>query len=254
MLLGMKRPLDAGREARAAAAAQAGGLDHVGHFLRLHVGDGLLEGFEAAVLFIDIQLVDVGNVTVTEEKVSHYFTSLPLFLQGFDQFHGLIHGHVLVIFDALRALELEHGRPVAAGQAGDRFERDQAIRGGLADLDAQVAAQFLQELVRAAQGAGQVGADLHAIFASLLVMVERVKTDDLGHIGGGDIQHLGDIFHRSFGDITVLALRQVKQRHDRRAFLLRRILCQDLLYFLRIFFSKHKSSHSPHPTLSTSEV
>ena len=195
MLLGMKRPLDAGGEAGTAAAAQAGGLDHVGHFLRLHAGDGFLESFEAAVLLIDIQLADIGNVPVTEKKVSHYFTSLPDFAQRCDQFHGLIHGHILVVFDAIRALHLEHGRLVTAGQAHHRFDRDQAIRGGLADLDAQVAAQFLQELVRAAQGTGQVGADLHAVLAGLFVVVKGVEANDLGHIGGGDVEHSGDVFH-----------------------------------------------------------
>ncbi len=54
---------------------------------------------------------------------------------------------------------------------------------------------------------------------------------------------LSDVFQRGLGDIAFLALRQVQQRHDRRAFLLRRIFRKDLFYFLGIFFSKHKTSH-----------
>ena len=68
-------PLDPGREARTAAPAQPGGLDQVGHFLRLHFANGFFESFKAAVLFIDIQLADLGNIAMTEQKVSHYFTS-----------------------------------------------------------------------------------------------------------------------------------------------------------------------------------
>ncbi len=77
-----ERPLHAGREPRAAAAAQSGSLDHVGHLFRLHFGDSVLERLETAVLLVDIQLVDVGDVTVPEEQVCHYFTSLPVFFNA----------------------------------------------------------------------------------------------------------------------------------------------------------------------------
>ena len=59
-------PLQAGRKARAAAAAQAGGLDLGDHVFRLHAGgEDLLQGFVAAALDVVFQApvgaVDVGH-------------------------------------------------------------------------------------------------------------------------------------------------------------------------------------------------
>ncbi len=73
---GDEAPFDAGGEARTAAAAQARSLDHVGHFLGFHRGDGFLEGLEPAILLVDIQIIDIGNIPVTQQEMSHYFTSL----------------------------------------------------------------------------------------------------------------------------------------------------------------------------------
>ena len=85
-------------------------------------------------------------------------------------------------------------------------------------------AQILQELVRAAQGTGQISADLHPIFASLLVVIQSVEADNRSDFGFSDFQNLRDVLHRGFVDIAFLMLGKVKQRHDRRAFMLRRVL------------------------------
>ena len=54
-------PLQAGREARTAAAAQAAGLDLVGQALRVELAvlDDGAEGVVAAVLLVDVDLVEV---------------------------------------------------------------------------------------------------------------------------------------------------------------------------------------------------
>ena len=77
----MKRPLNPGGETRTAAAAQTGGLDHIGHFLWFHGRDGFFESRETAIFLVDIQVADPGNITVTQQQSSHYFTSR-LFLSG----------------------------------------------------------------------------------------------------------------------------------------------------------------------------
>ena len=80
---------------------------------------------------------------------------------------------------------LEHRSLVTRRQAHDRFDRYQAIRGGFANSECpRLPHKLLEELIGATQGAGQIGADLHAILASLLVVVKRIKANDLGHIGG----------------------------------------------------------------------
>src|SRR5581483_12250627 len=72
-----ERPLHAGRETCAAASAQAGGFDHVGHFARLHPGHSLSESLKATVLFVDINLINVSNIAMADENVRHYLTSAP---------------------------------------------------------------------------------------------------------------------------------------------------------------------------------
>ncbi len=46
-----------------------------------------------------------------------------------------------------------------------------------------------------------------------------------------------------FGDVAVLALGQVQQRHHRRTLLLGRVFGKNFFHFIRIFFGKHRSSH-----------
>ncbi len=77
-----ERPLHAGGETRAAASAQTRSLDHVGHIFGLHRSHSFFPGFESAVLFVNINLVDIGNIAVTKDDVCHYFTSFPLFFKA----------------------------------------------------------------------------------------------------------------------------------------------------------------------------
>ena len=63
-------------KACAAAPAQAGGFDFIHDLSGLHGGHGFFEGLEAAVLDVNIQLLDIRNIAMTQKKVSHYFTSL----------------------------------------------------------------------------------------------------------------------------------------------------------------------------------
>ena len=60
-----ERPLHACWEACAAAPAQAGILDHIGHFVGFHLCDCVFESREATILFVDIELVEIRDITVT---------------------------------------------------------------------------------------------------------------------------------------------------------------------------------------------
>ena len=62
-------PLHAGGEACAAAPAQAGILDHIGHLGGRHFGDRVLEGCKATVLFVDIERIDIRDIAMAEEDV-----------------------------------------------------------------------------------------------------------------------------------------------------------------------------------------
>jgi hypothetical protein len=92
--------------------------------------------------------------------------------------------------------------------------------------------RFFQELVGAAQGARQVRADLHAVLARRLVVVQGVEADDGGDTSVGDVDDLRHILHGLLCEVACLALGEVQQRHDRRALLFRRVLRQDLFDFL----------------------
>src|SRR5579859_1207478 len=74
--------------------------------------------------------------------------------------HGRAAGGALMIVNAVGVLHLEHGRVIAARQAHHRLHRPLAILGHLAHLHTQLLADLASEGLGAAQGAGQVGANL----------------------------------------------------------------------------------------------
>ena len=62
--LGDNPPLDAVRETRAATTAQIRRFQDIDNFIRRH-GQGFLQPFVAAMLAVDIELVQIRNVAVT---------------------------------------------------------------------------------------------------------------------------------------------------------------------------------------------
>ena len=83
----------------------------------------------------------------------------------------MAHVHILVIFNAIRTLYLEHGGTVTSGQTGDFLQCNGAIFCGVTHLHGKAAAQFGHKFVRTTQGTWQVGTDLHAIFTGLMLMI-----------------------------------------------------------------------------------
>jgi hypothetical protein len=95
--------------------------------------------------------------------------------QDLNQIQRAIYRHILMVFDTVGSLGLEHGGLIARRKTGHGFQREEAIFGRLAGSNAKVIAQRLHELFRAAQGAGQICANLHPIPATLFFVVQRVK-------------------------------------------------------------------------------
>ena len=57
-----------------------------------------------------------------------------------------------------------------------------------------------------AQGARKIRTNLHAIFTSLLIMIERIKPDDRSHISFSDLENFCNVLHSRLVDITFFAL------------------------------------------------
>src|SRR5205809_838803 len=77
--------------------------------------------------------------------------------QALDQGERPLDGQVLVV---LRVVDLEHGRRVAGREALDLLEREPSVRGLLAGTDAEALFERGPDVVRPAQRARQVAADL----------------------------------------------------------------------------------------------
>src|SRR6185436_13113160 len=129
-----------------------------------------------------------------------------LSLQCSDQVYCFIYIHILMILESIRSLYLEHGSLVAGGQAGDCFKCDETIRSRLTDIEPKPVADRLHEFLSAAQCTRQICADLHAISAFLLIMIQRIKPDDRSHISFCDFENFCNILHGSLVNITLFAL------------------------------------------------
>jgi hypothetical protein len=114
---------------------------------------------------------------------------------------------------------LEHRRAVAAAEAHDGLEREQAVVGGALHRDVELARGHLHELVRAAQGAGQVVADLQHVAADRLFIEEGVEAGQRQDVGGVDADEFGHFAHGRLAQVAVFALGQVHQVEDGRLLL-----------------------------------
>src|SRR5260221_14604127 len=113
-------------------------------------------------------------------------------------------------------VDLDDRRVDAGAEALDFGEREFAVRGGLADADAEFLAACLDDLVGAAQPARRRRADLEEMLADRLEVEHRVEGRDLVD---PHPRHAEEIGHRVHGGawqpIAALALREVEQRQHR---------------------------------------
>ena len=274
-------PLDAGREAGAAPAQQAGALDLLGDLGRRHLVQRLGQRRVAAGLAVAVERVAVGQVPAGRDdlrdlalavvgrgrvEIRHDRPPRRLVVAG--QPHRLdvavgrgharpgvgelladpaqravardlvgplagpqvVDEHVdLVVGDAVEVavVHLEARRLGAGGDALDVFERELAVGRGVAGLDAEAVLEVVQQLLAADQHARDVGADVDHVVAHRLALEHLVERRRAEHLGGGDVDQLGDVRHGVVGEVSVLLLRQVQQRDQRR--LLDRIAGDDVV-------------------------
>ena len=197
-LLGDKGPFEAGGEAGTATSAQAGGLhgvdDPLGTFFH-----GLLDGLIAVEFHVlvdvagalaeaaleDDNLVgtgDVGGHLLTVlwrhgRRGERYVMAAAFGVAGQDPVH-LCRREVFVKI----VVDLDSGRPAAGADALDLFEREEAVGGNSLVADAELCLAVVEDLVAAAQHAGDVGADLHVVLARRYRAKHRVIAKDVANV------------------------------------------------------------------------
>ena len=90
-------------------------------------------------------------------------------------------------------VDLHGGRPAAGADALDFFEREQAVGRDVFVADAELVLAVVEDLVAAAQHAGDVGADLHVVLAGGLGAQHGVVAEDVAHVEVEEAEALGDL-------------------------------------------------------------
>ena len=94
-----------------------------------------------------------------------------------------------------------------------RLQEDPAILGALAQLDAELVLDVLNDVVGAAQHAGHVGADRDFVAADRLRLEHRVKRRDLVDLDRRQIEVVGDRIHLLGGQVAVVLVLHSMQAH-----------------------------------------
>src|SRR5438094_7806932 len=140
-------------------------------------------------------------------------------------------------------VDRDDGRPPTAADALDRSQRELAVRRRLARLHAELALERRQDLLRAAQPAADVRADLDQTPPDGREMEHVVEGRDPLAVRGGELQGLADLLERLRRQpASVPLLRDPQRRHHRRARL--RILRRDRAHLVREP-PRHQRSTSP---------
>ena len=228
---GEEAPLLPGREARAAAAADVGGLhlvdDLLGRFPAREDGFGYLV---AAVGDVGVDLVRIGLVHAAQQEVGLRLAAVaegaerPAFarvepLARGDQRYRLFHffGRVQLLEEADLARGLfgahEHRRGGARPQALDLAQGELAVVRGLPEFDGEPFFQPLGQHTRPAQHARHVGAELDVVlprrFMGLVHVIEAGELTDFGHV---ETKKHGYLSEDGRGQPADLALGDVQRR------------------------------------------
>ena len=110
-------------------------------------------------------------------------------------------------------VDLDGGRPAAGADALDFLKREETVTGDLFVADAEGGLAVVEDLVAAAQHAGDVGADLHVVFAGGLGAEHGVVGEHVADIELEDVDAGGNLVDDGFGDVADLILR-VEQHGD----------------------------------------
>lgn len=82
------------------------------------------------------------------------------------------------------------------------------------------------------------GADLHKVLANRLTVVHGVEGRNLVNAHWGHLEHASDLVHDADAGEAVLALTEVKQRHDSSLLVLGRVALEDLIGECEVLFGK----------------
>src|SRR5579862_1977329 len=128
-------------------------------------------------------------------------------------------------------IDRDDGCVAAAAEALDRAKRHVPVLGRLAGLHAERLLERLDNLLRSAQAAGEVRADLDRVRADGVEIEHVVEGRDRVTEGRRDLERVGGLLERLARQVAMLLLREPQrlQRRRTRAF---RIALADLLHLL----------------------
>ena len=106
------------------------------------------------------------------------------------------------------------GGQTAGTDATEGVQAELAVGGALADLDAQVTLEGIEDLLGATHIAGGTQADVDGVLALRLHGEEAVEGDDTIDLGHGHVQLVGDDFLDLGGQVAELALHLVEDVDD----------------------------------------
>ena len=139
---------------------------------------------------------------------------------------------------AVAVVHLQARRLGARRLALGVVQREHAVGGGAAGLDAEAVLGVVHQLLGAQQGARHRAADVDEVLADRLELEHLVERRRAVHLGRRDADELGDVGHRLVGDVAVLLLGEVQQRDHRR---LRPRVARDDLRAARLDVSVRRS-------------
>ena len=215
---GHERPLEAGGEACAAAAAQVRGFHLVDDAFGAQ-REGLARGLVAAQLDVAVDVRralaeavgDDGDAVGMGGERRHYF-SRPAFGFSAVVVEDLVHGFGRQVLVEV-VIDLRSRGPGAGADALDFFQRKKAVGSDAFVGDAELLLAMVEDFVAAAQHAADIGADLDVVFAGGFGAQQGVVADHVADIELGDADALGDLGDDRVGEIADLVLR-VEQHGD----------------------------------------
>src|SRR5690606_3478470 len=229
-----ERKLEAGREARSAAPAKARGLDLLDdrlavelaaqHPLPRLVAADLVVVLERPRLAVELERREADEIALRHDLPPENGLSSPQkrgpppplrSVQRIEDLIDLLRREVLVV-DVVH----HHHRSADARREALllTFQIDAAVRRALAGLDAELALDMRDDLVRAAQHARDVRAHRDVMPPDRLRLEHRVERRDLVDLDRQEIEILRDRVHQRLREISaVLVLHRVQRRDHGRA-------------------------------------
>src|SRR5204863_2557905 len=118
---------------------------------------------------------------------------------------------------AVAVVDCNDGRVAAAAETFDRAERDLAVGRRLPGADAELRLERLDDLLRPAERAGEVRADVDRVAPDRLEMEHVVEGRDRVAESRRDLERIGDLLERLARQPPVLLLREPQRGPRRRA-------------------------------------